>query len=109
MGNADRQKRRRELLEAEGVRPLNVLVPDDYRDQVRDLAARLREGEPWPDLETAERRAAKAEARAQKAEKRLERWEALSDPIRSVRQWFRRPWWKRLGAPPDVPRPPKGR
>ena len=43
---ADRQKRWREKKSAEGLKQTNVQVPEEHQDTIKEIARRLREGEP---------------------------------------------------------------
>lgn len=43
---AERQQRYREKKEAEGFKQTNVQVPDEHQETIREIARRLREGEP---------------------------------------------------------------
>jgi len=44
--SAERQKRYREKKEAEGFKQTNVQVPEEHQETIRELARKLREGEP---------------------------------------------------------------
>lgn len=48
--NAERQKRYRKKKEAEGFKQTNVLVPEEHQETIREIARRLREGEPLEGL-----------------------------------------------------------
>ena len=64
-----RQARYRKKHEASGIVQVNVQVPAEYREQLRELAQRLRAGEPWPDETNAAELACKRDQLAGELER----------------------------------------